>query len=326
MGCFVVAPCPYKELMTNNASSHILMVRPIRFGMNAQTAVDNFYQNQEAANGASDQERALAEFERFAATLTANGVNVHVLEDTPEPHTPDSIFPNNWISMHSDGTVVLYPMKAENRRLERREEIFQIMKEWGFIKEKLIDLTALEEEGVFLEGTGSIVFDHDQHIAYLARSQRADEKAFVSLCGQLKYTPVVFSAFQDTLTGPQPIYHTNVLMCMTNTYALICLDTIHDASERAAVVRAIKDSGKGILEITKEQKIQFAGNMLLVKGAMDQLFLVMSGSAYRALTPQQVARIELDHKIIYSDLPTIETLGGGSARCMLAEIYLPQKS
>ena len=302
------------------------MVRPVRFGMNAQTAVDNFYQNQEAASGASDQEKALAEFEHFVATLTAHGVNVHVLEDTPEPHTPDSIFPNNWISMHSDGTVVLYPMKAENRRLERREEIFQILKKWGFTTDALIDLTGLEEEGVFLEGTGSIVFDHDQRIAYLARSQRADEQAFVSLCGQLKYTPVVFSAFQDTPLGLQPIYHTNVLMCMTNTYALICLDTINDAAERSAVVKAIKDSGKDILEITKEQKIQFAGNMLLVKGAMDQLFLVMSGSAYRALTPEQVARIELDHTIIYSDLPTIETLGGGSARCMLAEIYLPQKS
>ncbi|MCH1401307.1 MAG: arginine deiminase-related protein [Schleiferiaceae bacterium] len=312
--------------MTNNASSHILMVRPVRFGMNAQTAVDNFYQNQEAASGASDQEKALAEFEHFAASLTAHGVNVHVLEDTPEPHTPDSIFPNNWISMHSDGTVVLYPMKAENRRLERRDEIFQILKKWGFTTDALIDLTALEEEGVFLEGTGSIVFDHDQRIAYLARSQRADEQAFMSLCGQLKYTPVVFSAFQDTPAGLQPIYHTNVLMCMTNTYALICLDTIHDAAERAAVVKSIKDSDKDILEITKEQKIQFAGNMLLVKGALDQLFLVMSGSAYRALTPEQVARIELDHKIIYSDLPTIETLGGGSARCMLAEIYLAQKS
>lgn len=302
------------------------MVRPVRFGMNAQTAVDNFYQNKQAATGASDQDKALAEFEHVVAALTANGVNVHVLEDTTEPHTPDSIFPNNWISMHSDGTVVLYPMKAENRRLERREEIFQVLKNWGFTTDTLIDLTALEEEGVFLEGTGSIVFDHDQHIAYMARSQRADEKTFVSLCDQLKYTPVVFSAFQDTPAGPQSIYHTNVLMCITNTYALICLDTIHDASERAAVVKAIKDSGKDILEITKEQKIQFAGNMLLVKGAMDQLFLVMSGSAYRALTPQQVARIELDHKIIYSDLPTIETLGGGSARCMLAEIYLPQKS
>ena len=302
------------------------MVRPVRFGMNAQTAVDNFYQNQEAASGASDQEKALAEFEHFVATLTAHGVNVHVLEDTPEPHTPDSIFPNNWISMHSDGTVVLYPMKAENRRLERREEIFQILKKWGFTTDALIDLTGLEEEGVFLEGTGSIVFDHDQRIAYLARSQRADEQAFVSLCDQSKYTPVVFSAFQDTPAGPQPIYHTNVLMCMTNTYALICLETIHDDAEREAVVKAIKDSGKDILEITKEQKIQFAGNMLLVKGAMDQLFLVMSGSAYRALTPEQVARIELDHTIIYSDLPTIETLGGGSARCMLAEIYLPQKS
>ena len=302
------------------------MVRPVRFGMNAQTAVDNFYQNQEAASGASDQEKALAEFEHFAASLTAHGVNVHVLEDTPEPHTPDSIFPNNWISMHSDGTVVLYPMKAENRRLERRDEIFQILKKWGFTTDALIDLTALEEEGVFLEGTGSIVFDHDQRIAYLARSQRADEQAFMSLCGQLKYTPVVFSAFQDTPAGLQPIYHTNVLMCMTNTYALICLDTIHDAAERAAVVKSIKDSDKDILEITKEQKIQFAGNMLLVKGALDQLFLVMSGSAYRALTPEQVARIELDHKIIYSDLPTIETLGGGSARCMLAEIYLAQKS
>lgn len=300
------------------------MIRPVRFGMNAQTAVDNFYQNQQAAKGESDQEAAQSEFDAFVRALRAAGVSVHVLQDTEEPHTPDSIFPNNWISMHEDGTVVLYPMKAENRRLERRTDIMDHLTSWGFDIRVIHDISTAEADGTFLEGTGSIVFDHDARIAYLAESQRAEPGLFNILCDEIGYKPVVFKSFQHTPDGPQPIYHTNVMMCVTNTYVLICLDTIHDPEERAAVVAAIEGSGKDILEISEDQKVQFAGNMLLVKGTDDQLHLVMSGSAYRSLTAEQKRRIQIDHQIIYSDLPTIETLGGGSARCMLAEIYLPK--
>src|SRR6056300_1302075 len=313
--------------MTSNASNDLLMIRPIRFGMNAQTAVDNFYQQQDAATSADeDNFKAQEEFDRFAAKLREAGVQVHVIQDTETPHTPDSIFPNNWISMHSDGRIALYPMKAENRRLERIEGIEMKLVDFGFQVDGTLDYSDAEHQGVFLEGTGSIIFDHDQKIAYMARSQRADEFLLQQVCEDFGYEPVVFSAFQNTPEGRKPIYHTNVLMCMTDVYAVICLDTIDDAQEREMVIERIERSGKTIIEITESQKHQFAGNMLLVKGADGALHLVMSTSAYHALTPEQVAAIEAHHTILHSDLTTIETLGGGSARCMLAEIYLPKQA
>ena len=313
--------------MTQNASNHLLMIRPARFGMNAQTAVDNFYQQQDAATTAEqDNANAQAEFDRFVEKLRGVGVHVHVIQDTETPHTPDSIFPNNWISMHGDGRIALYPMKAENRRLERIVGIEDKLREFGFAVDATIDYSQAEENGIYLEGTGSIIFDHDSKTAYMARSQRADEFLLKELCFEFGYTPVVFSAFQDTPEGRQPIYHTNVLMCMTDRYAVICLDTIDDVSERAMVVDALEVSGRFIIEITEEQKHQFAGNMLLVKGAEEALYLVMSSSAHTALTADQVSKIEQYHTILHSDLTTIETLGGGSARCMLAEIYLPKQA
>jgi len=313
--------------MTKNATNDILMIRPARFGMNAQTAIDNFYQQQDAGTTAeADNAKAQMEFDRFVEKLRGVGVQVHVVQDTPEPHTPDSIFPNNWISMHSDGRIALYPMKAENRRLERIEGIEQRLTDAGFRVDATLDYSSAELEGIYLEGTGSIIFDHDAQIAYMARSQRADEFLLEELCKEIDYTPVVFSAFQDTPEGRQPIYHTNVLMCMTDRYAVICLDTIDDAKERAMVVDSLERTGKSIVEITEAQKHQFAGNMLLVKGAAQALYLVMSSSAYEALEPEQVAMIEAHHTILHSDLETIETLGGGSARCMLAEIYLPKQA
>lgn len=311
--------------MTKNATNHIMMVRPVRFGMNAQTAVDNYYQNQDAASSwEEDNAKAQAEFDAFVAVLRDHGVEVMVVQDELTPHTPDSIFPNNWISMHDSGKVVLYPMKAENRRLERLSNIKTLLGNQGFVVDEIQDLSPLEEQGVFLEGTGAIIFDHDCKLAYLARSQRADEQTFVALCEQLGYEPVVFSAYQDTPNGRQPIYHTNVLMCMTDQYAVICLDTIDDAAERAMVEAKLRASGKGIVEISEAQKHLFAGNMLLVKGSEGRLLLVTSQSASDALTAEQRETIEQHHTIVSSDLTTIETLGGGSARCMLAEIYLPK--
>lgn len=313
--------------MTQNATNSLMMIRPERFGMNAQTAVDNFYQQQDAAtDAATDNQRAQVEFDAFVEKLRAVGVDVLVLQDTADPHTPDSIFPNNWISMHADGRVLLYPMKAENRRLERIEGIERILKDHGFVVDSTLDYSEAEQEGVYLEGTGSIIFDHDAKLTYMARSQRADEFLLDQVCQDLGYSSIVFSAYQDTSDGRQPIYHTNVLMCMTDKYAVICLDTIDDEKERASVVAAIEGSGKEILEISEAQKHQFAGNMLLVKGAEEKLHLVMSSSAFNALTAEQVQKIERYHTILHSDLTTIETLGGGSARCMLAEIYLPKEA
>lgn len=308
-------------MMTKNATNTLLMVRPVAFAMNEQTALDNFYQKK-GTSELNAQELACEEFDRFVEKLQGQGVVVEVLQDSPTPHTPDSIFPNNWISMHEDGRVALYPMKAENRRLERRTDVFAQLQNRGYKTGEVVDYTAAERNHLFLEGTGSMVLDHDAKIAYLARSQRADEGLFRTFCSDFDYTPVVFSAYQNTPDGIGLIYHTNVMMCVTDVYVLICLDTIHDKNERAAVEAAIRKSGKQILEISVGQKSSFAGNMLLVKGAKEELILVMSSSAYRALNASQKDFIEQYHTILHTDLHTIETLGGGSARCMLAEIYL----
>ena len=229
------------------------------------------------------QESARDEFDGLVEKLRAEGVQVEVLEDTHVPHTPDSIFPNNWISMHQDGRVALYPMKAENRRLERRTDIFEELQSRGYEVTTTVDYTAAEQKELFLEGTGSMVLDHDSKIAYMARSQRADEGLFHAFCKDFNYEPVVFTAYQETPDEIGQIYHTNVMMCVTDAYVLVCLDTIHDANERALVEEAILKSGKEILVISVEQKSNFAGNMLLVKGAADELILVMSSSAYKAL-------------------------------------------
>ena len=301
------------------------MIRPVRFGMNAQTAVDNFYQQVEAAGEAhEDNKKAQVEFDDFVVKLRLAGVKVVEVQDTDSPHTPDSIFPNNWISMHEDGTIVLYPMKAENRRLERRSDIEQILTSEGFAFKEVYDLSAAEDGQRYLEGTGCIIFDHDQKIAYMARSQRADHQLFERLCEKLGYEPVVFSAFQDTPDGRRPIYHTNVLMCMTDKYAVLCADTIDNETERQYVLNKIEKSGKELLLISEAQKHRFGGNMLLVEGKHKSLHLVMSSSAFNSLTKDQLNFIEKYHSIIHADLKTIETLGGGSARCMLAEIYLPK--
>ena len=311
--------------MTKNATNSILMIRPVRFGMNAQTAVDNFYQQVEAAGEAhEDNKKAQVEFDAFVVKLRLAGVKVVEVQDTDNPHTPDSIFPNNWISMHEDGTVVLYPMKAENRRLERRSDIEQILTSEGFAFKEVYDLSAAEDGQRYLEGTGCIIFDHDQKIAYMARSQRADHQLFERLCEKLGYEPVVFSAFQNTPDGRRPIYHTNVLMCMTDKYAVLCADTIDNETERQYVLNKIEKSGKELLLISEAQKHRFGGNMLLVEGKHKSLHLVMSSSAFNSLTKDQLNFIEKYHSIIHADLKTIETLGGGSARCMLAEIYLPK--
>ncbi len=311
--------------MTKNATNSILMIRPIHFGMNAQTAVDNFYQQVDAAGAANeDNKKALAEFDAFVVKLRRTGLNVVEVQDNEQPYTPDSIFPNNWISMHENGTVVLYPMKAENRRLERRSDIEQILIDQGFAFQEIYDLSAAEDEGRYLEGTGCIIFDHDEKIAYMARSQRADVLLFEKLCKKFGYEPVVFSAYQDTPNGRRPIYHTNVLMCMTDKYAVLCADAIDNATERRYVLDKIELSGKELLLISEEQKHQFGGNMLLVEGKHKSLHLVMSSSAFNSLTKYQINFIQRYHSIVHSDLKTIETLGGGSARCMLAEIYLPK--
>jgi len=301
----------------------VLMIEPIAFGYNAETAKNNYFQVEQT--GSDIQSKALAEFSTFVGKLRGKGINVIIIKDTLDPHTPDSIFPNNWVSFHNDGKVVLYPMFASNRRVERRDDIIETIEAQGFEVVEVDDWSFSETQGHFLEGTGSMIFDHDNKIAYGSVSLRLDEKLFREFCSKYGFTPVVFHSFQTVGTERLPIYHTNVMMCVADKFVVICLDCIDDELEREKVVETIKGSGKEIIEISEEQMQQFAGNMLQVQNKDGEKFLVMSQTAYQSLYSEQVAAIEKYCEIIYSDLNTIEVNGGGSARCMLAEVFLPKK-
>ncbi|MBL7472779.1 citrulline utilization hydrolase CtlX [Robertkochia sediminum] len=310
--------------MKKQATNSILMIRPVNFRMNEQTAVNNYFQEETDALQATVNQKARTEFDTFVEKLRKAGVHVVVVEDTLDPDTPDSIFPNNWISFHGDGQIALYPMFAENRRLERREDVLDQLEGEGFKIENVMDYTSAEEHGVFLEGTGSIVLDRVNQKAYCALSPRADEDLFIEFCEDFEYTPVIFHAYQTVKDERLLIYHTNVMMCVADTFAVICLDCIDDKKERKSVEKHLKEDGKEIIAITEAQMHQFAGNMLQVTGNDDKTYLVMSQSARDSLTEQQVARIEKHSEILSSSLETIETCGGGSARCMMAEVFLPK--
>ncbi|PWN64848.1 citrulline utilization hydrolase CtlX [Chryseobacterium oncorhynchi] len=301
----------------------VLMIEPIAFGYNAETAKNNYFQVEQT--GSDIQSKALAEFNTFVGKLRGKGINVITIKDTLDPHTPDSIFPNNWVSFHKDGKVVLYPMFASNRRVERRDDIIESIKAQGFEVAEIDDWSFSETQGHFLEGTGSMIFDHDKKIAYGSVSLRLDENLFREFCEKYGFTPIVFHSYQTVGTERLPIYHTNVMMCVADQFVVICLDCIDDELEREKVIETIKNSGKEIIEISEEQMQQFAGNMLQVQNKDGERFLVMSQTAYQSLTHEQVAAIEKYCEIIYSDLNTIEVNGGGSARCMLAEVFLPKK-
>ena len=304
-------------------ASTVLMVEPIAFGYNAQTAENNYFQVEQ--KDADIQTKALEEFNSFVDKLKSKGINVITVKDTLNPHTPDSIFPNNWVSFHDDGKVVLYPMFAPNRRVERRADILEILKDNGFEITEIEDLSHFENQQKFLEGTGSMIFDHDHKIAYGSVSLRLDEELFRQFCTKFGFRPVVFHSYQNAGDQRLPIYHTNVMMCVADKFVVICLDCIDDELEREKVQEVIKSTQKEIIEISEDQMQQFAGNMLQVQNEAGEKFLVMSESAYRSLTAQQISAIEKYCEIIYSDLNTIETNGGGSARCMLAEVFLPKK-
>lgn len=303
-------------------ASTVLMVEPIAFGYNAQTAQNNYFQVEQ--KDADIQTKALEEFNSFVDKLKSKGINVITVKDTLDPHTPDSIFPNNWVSFHNDGKVVLYPMFAPNRRVERRSDILEILKDSGFEITEIDDLSHFEDQEKFLEGTGSMIFDHDHKIAYGSVSLRLDEELFRQFCQKFGFRPVVFHSYQNAGDQRLPIYHTNVMMCVADKFVVICLDCIDDELEREKVQEVIKSTGKEIIEISEDQLQQFAGNMLQVQNEAGDKFLVMSESAYKSLTAEQISAIEKYCEIIYSDLNTIETNGGGSARCMLAEVFLPK--
>ena len=302
------------------------MIRPVAFRMNEQTAVNNYYQKAlEDLLPAAVNAKAQEEFDVFVKKLRTVGVNVIVVDDTSSPDTPDSIFPNNWISFHENGDVVLYPMFAENRRGERREDVLDILEANGFVIEEIMDYTSAEEDGFYLEGTGSIVLDRENGKAYCALSPRADEELFIEFCEDFEYSPVIFEAFQTVDGERKLIYHTNVMLCVGDTFAVICADCIDDKKERKMVLDSLRADGKEIILITEAQVNSFAGNMLEVRGSDDRRYLVMSSSAYQSLTKKQIAQLEEHLTILSSSLDTIEACGGGSARCMMAEVFLPKE-
>tara|TARA_R110002020_G_scaffold137434_2_gene306607 strand:+ start:137530 stop:138414 length:885 start_codon:yes stop_codon:yes gene_type:complete len=293
--------------------------------MNEQTAVNNYFQEDLDIMNRTINAKAQVEFDGFVDKLRSKGIRVIVVEDTLVPDTPDSIFPNNWISFHENGNVGIYPMFAENRRDERREDVLDRLEEEGFAIEHILDYTAAEGEGMFLEGTGSIVLDRVNRKAYCALSPRADEELFIEFCEDFEYTPVIFTANQSVGGKRLPIYHTNVMMCVAETFVVICLDSIDDAGEKKNVVNHLKQDGKELIRISEKQMHRFAGNMLQVAASDGKAWLVMSTAAHTSLTPQQRTSFEKHCPIIHSDLETIETCGGGSARCMMAEVFLPGK-
>lgn len=302
------------------------MIRPVSFRMNEQTAVNNYYQKVlESLTPETVQFKALQEFDDFVEKLKAVGVNVIVINDTIETDTPDSIFPNNWISFHENGDVALYPMFAENRRLERREDILETLEELGYQINNVVDYTSAEEEKIYLEGTGSLLLDRANGKAYCALSPRADEDLLIEFCEDFEFTPVSFVANQTLNEKRVPIYHTNVMMCLGEKFSVICLDSIDDKKERKDVIKHLKEDKKEIIAITEEQVNNFAGNMLQVLGSNNKRYIVMSNSAFESLNKQQINQLEKHGNILYSSLDTIEACGGGSARCMMAEVFLPKE-
>jgi hypothetical protein len=297
-------------------TSHLLMIKPVKFDFNSETSVNNSFQQK--SEDRTLQEKALQEFTHFIDKLKNKGIDVTVINDTPEPHTPDSIFPNNWISFHENGTIFLYPMFAVNRRNERKKHVLEMVHA-KFKVNQTIDLSLHESENSFLEGTGSMVLDRVNKIAYACLSPRTDITILHKFCSLSGYHPVAFSSVDG---GNQPIYHTNVMMCVADTYVVICLETIQNALEKEKVIDSIKKTKKQLIEISYDQMNHFAGNMLQVNNEVEEKFLVMSTQAFNSLTKQQIIELEKFNAIIHSDIATIETIGGGSARCMIAEVFL----
>lgn len=300
------------------ATNHILMIRPVNFKFNVQTAGNNKFQQESLDSNVHEQ--ALKEFDDFVTLLRSNGVDVIVVNDTLEPATPDSIFPNNWVSFHEDGSVFLYPMFSENRREERRRDIIDQLAT-RFELNHIGDLSFFEQQVLFLEGTGSMVLDRENKIAYACLSVRTDEEVLNNFCMLTGYTPFTFQAIDQSRF---PIYHTNVMMCVGDAFAVVCFESIPDAIEREELRHSFLNTHKEVIEISFDQMNQFAGNMLQVKNNSGENLLVMSEQAYLSLNASQISSLEKYCKLIYAPLYTIEKNGGGSARCMLAEVHLPE--
>jgi len=306
-------------------TSALLMIEPVAFGFNHQTAENNYFQQPTHSSASAVQEKALQEFRRMTALLRNKGLNLTVIQDRLEPHTPDSIFPNNWISFHENGTVVLYPMFAANRRYERRLDILTQIEKEGFIIRNILDYSPFENQGVFLEGTGSMVLDRANRWAYAALSERTHLSLFLQFCKELQFTPCYFSANQTVGEKRLPIYHTNVMMSVGDRYAVICLDSIDNTAEKQAIICSFRRHGKEIIEISEAQMHCFAGNMLQVENREGKKIVVLSETACQSLTAKQIEQLNAFNEMVSIPISTIEKTGGGSVRCTLAEIFLQKE-
>lgn len=311
--------------MTKQVTDTLMMIRPVDFHLNEQTAVNNYFQKTLGSLSAEEiQARALSEFDGFVEKLREAGIQVLVFDDTVKHETPDSIFPNNWVSFHESGEVILYPMYAENRRKERRDDLLQALSE-QFVIKSISGYLDWEAQGKFLEGTGSLILDRQNRIAYAAVSDRTHPDVLNDFQENSGYTVVAFHANQSVNGERLPIYHTNVMMCVGEGFAVLCTKSIDDETERNHLINILEETGKEVIQITESQKDQFAGNMLHVHNAEGEKFVVMSAAAYRSLDEGQMERLSAHGQLLYSALDTIECLGGGSARCMMAEVFLPRK-
>ncbi|OIP84418.1 MAG: amidinotransferase [Porphyromonadaceae bacterium CG2_30_38_12] len=297
----------------------ILLVEPVAFGYNAQTAKNNFFQHEDEREASEIQELALKEFRAMVKALHDVGIKTIVVKDTVEPHTPDAIFPNNWVSFHSGGEVVIYPMYAPNRRNERRLDI--VNQAIGGNNRKIISLIAFEDSNKYLEGTGSLILDRKHHIAYASISERTDATVVAEFCSRLNYQSVLFHSFQ-TFSGKRcPIYHSNVMMSVADHYVVICMASIENVSERLQLIVSFEKTGKEIIDISEAQMHAFAGNVLQVQNAVGQKILILSQTAYQSLSKSQIDKLTKYNKLLPIAVPTIEHYGGGSVRCMMAEIF-----
>lgn len=301
----------------SQAPHAVFMVRPAAFGFNPDTALTNTYQHRPAEPALQISQQAVKEFDRMVDLLQAHDVQVHVFNDTPMPPKPDAVFPNNWVSFHDNGTVVLYPMQARSRRVERIPDWIEELGRFYEINQ-VLDLSHHEQEGMYLEGTGSLVFDYAHRIAYAARSPRTHETLVHRLCDSLAFESVIFDASDES---GMPVYHTNVILSITSRLVLICLDAIPPDGGQDVLLKRFRETGRKIIAISHAQVRKFAGNMMEVQTRQGQTLLVMSASAYRALLPGQLNAVTQHTDILVVDVPTIERYGGGSVRCMMAGIF-----
>ena len=302
-------------------TKNIFMIRPANFGFNSETAESNHFQNKLTSSIIDTTQKARAEFDLMVELLTQKGIFVEVIEDTSTPIKPDAVFPNNWISTHKDGTIYLYPMAATNRRLERREDVVDLLKR-KFHAPKVVDLSYTESQNRYLEGTGSIVFDHRNKTAFACLSPRTEEDLFTYFCHEIDYQPIHFKALDKY---SNEIYHTNVMMCVGEKFAVICLESIVESEEKNQLINHFQNYNKSIIEITLEQMNCFAGNMIELNNTDGRSIIVLSQSAYNSLSPEQTNKLSQFGELLPISIPTIEKIGGGSVRCMIAENFLTLK-